>query len=294
MTTIRPNRQAVRDGIGQRLIELGFRRKSERLYEKDEGDLYFWSRFTFSGDDRFRETTGCVSRSLERLVESLEVPNVGQYNIDEPSPAHIYISALSAVGYIEKQLKQDFIEKFNKKMGIFRVLFDPIKRWERQNPLQNPPYYDSGYWSAKNGISLCIEESLKAWQEHVETWIAAVREPSQFARAYCDNRYAFRGNLMRGIVYAHAGDRERARWFLQRIYGLHTWTESDAIEMFHRVPKSSRMFKPGAEENRAAKSSVAGAQRDSAEAYRVAALLNVSLDEDPLGPTEQDERSPQL
>ena len=38
-------RTAIREGIGSRLIELGFRRKSERFYEKDEGDLYFWVRF---------------------------------------------------------------------------------------------------------------------------------------------------------------------------------------------------------------------------------------------------------
>lgn len=100
----RPARQAVRDGIGKRLIELGFRRKTERFYEKDEGDRYFWSSFVIDEYERcFREQTGFRFRALERLTADVGLPEHVQYIFQDPAHYHASISAMGVLRWQDRE-----------------------------------------------------------------------------------------------------------------------------------------------------------------------------------------------
>ena len=84
---------AIDEGIGGRLLELGFRKKSERLYVRETVDLEYWSRFRFQPErlgGGFRERTGIVSKSLQSLSEQVGLIE-SQYNFDYTSASHVHI-----------------------------------------------------------------------------------------------------------------------------------------------------------------------------------------------------------
>lgn len=278
MARVRPNRIAIRDGVGARLIELGFRRKSERLYEKDEGDLYFWVRFVISDDDSFVDRAGVVSREMERMVAATG-EELHQYGVTEPAPGHISISAYDYWAGQDALAEAEFRNSrwWLNLLGPCKSLVPWDRMWAKRSAFKSSRFAGGGRWRVSGSPSGCAAVSLEKWRESVEPWLDEVRDPDGFARCFMYGLMAGEYGVLRAIAWARAGDMNKAKALLLRVHDRRRWTHADAIEKFRKGPRSAWFFKTEAEQTKAAENSVKMALAESAQAERVAAHLGISL-----------------
>ncbi len=277
MASVRPNRLAIREGIGKRALELGFKRKSDRLYEREEGDLTFWLRFTMSDDERFVDLAGVVSRELDEMIAATGA-DLNPYNIDEPSKGHVYISAIDA-WRAQSRASEEAFRKPLRWLGPIYWFLPWINIWRRRDPFTQSPFVEKGRWYAGADPEGCAAASLAKWREIVEPWLDAMQDPRLFARWYSNNQWAYVLTPARAVAFARAGDVAMATWLLQSDFDARNWTEADAIKHFRRGPRSSWHFKTDEEQRAAALDSVELAQFRSARARRVADALGLTLRE---------------
>lgn len=281
MSRIRPVRQAIRDGIGQRLIELGFGRKTERFYDKDEGDCYFWSSFVIDDHERcFREETGFRFRALERLIADVGLMEHVQYIFQDPSPYHAWISALGVLGWQDREAEDAYVDAFKRKAGPFRFFFDPRSKWRAQSPLLNAPYYEKGQWRVGDDPALCVAESLKAWRAHVEPWIAEMRDPKAFARQYRVGRMTPEHCGAAACAWMLADAPEHAAAILKPVYRRKDLTEAEAYARSKRYSRRFGRRLSEQEHRHRAEESVASARKESARAKEIADALGLRLDDE--------------
>jgi hypothetical protein len=274
--------QAARSGIGARLLELGFKRKSNRLYELDEGELHFWVRFKYSSDDTFGDRAGVRSDEFTKLVESAG-EDLYHYLHNENSDAHV---SFSAIGNWSAQVynAEDAFKHRYRRLGPINWFIPWDRLLRRRNPYWRSPYVQNDRWRAMEDPDGCAEASLAKWREVIEPWLAAMRDRKQFAQMYRGCRWYQGDSLVIGIAWVYAGDIERARPYIQEPFDARYWTIEDAIRMFRRRPNFRRLYPTDDKLQAAAARSVAMAQAESAQALRVAQRLNIQLKGAPLLP----------
>jgi len=218
-------RTAIRNGIGSRLIELGFRRKSERFYEKDEGDLYFWVRFELS-DEGFVDWAGIRSKKLEALFAScgLDLP---QYNIDAPANGHLYNGAILQWRW-ESDASFKVADNARNRLNPINWFVDWKRDWAASDPYTQSPYVGRGCWAYADDPEGCAAASLAQWRRTVEPWLAAMRDPHAFADWYCNGHAVRLPDIICSFPWAVAGDKDRAQAYLRRAYRIRPHTRDEA------------------------------------------------------------------
>lgn len=153
---------AIHDGIGAQLLELGFKRKSARLYLKDTGDLSEWVHFRVDGGVEFTELYGVFDNALQRFFdENLDGFDTSQD--ENPRPLHLqswcYVYAVGEANVAAKE---------------WRAARRP---WRPREYFQDPPKDLTPYspcvsaWNklyAADDPAGCAESSRALWTEMVE------------------------------------------------------------------------------------------------------------------------------
>lgn len=218
-------RTAIREGIGGRLIELGFRRKSERFYEKDEGDLYYWVRFELS-DEGFVDWAGIRSKKLEALFASCG-PDLPQYNTNTPADGHLYNGAILQWRW-ESSANFDTADSTRSRLNPLNWFVNWKRDWALSDLYTQSPYVDRGCWAYDDDPEGCAAASLAQWRRTVESWLLAMRDPIAFADWYCNGHAVRLPDIICSFPWACAGDKDRAQAYLRRAYRLRPYTRDEA------------------------------------------------------------------
>ena len=91
---VRPSTIAIRDGVGARARELGFERKSGRLYWREDERVTEWIHFGIRPDETFTETYGIFDKDLRAYVDRYVSPEMHVGPASSVHPAHRVASAL--------------------------------------------------------------------------------------------------------------------------------------------------------------------------------------------------------
>jgi|GEM_PF-3345795 len=158
-------REAVRNGIGARLLELGFTRKSARLYVREDERFKEWVRFSYGGSGAFSDLIGIYDKELAALTESCPHSRGADFGVVSPRPAHVLHSAQTAWRNWESACEKDWRETLD--------WWNPID-WARRTPRRESEASiyvgDRGKWRTNGNPDMCAAESLKIWRKHIEPW----------------------------------------------------------------------------------------------------------------------------
>lgn len=212
-----PNRIAAHEGVGVRAVELGYRRKNERVYEKEAGDLTLSISFYFNGDDRFADESGVRSKKIEDLMDAADLAK-SQYTNNRGRKAHVAKSAIWSWSDENWQGLRAYKEAQRKKWPIAGAFFDWDKRWDRQSPYVLSPYIDKGLWQAVPDAPGCAEISLARWTETIEPWLEAMRDPKNFASWYHRTDGMGANDLHRAVVWTAVGETKYAAKLIRAEY----------------------------------------------------------------------------
>ena len=140
-------KQAFHDGIGARLRELGFKRKSNRLYSLEDDEFLIWTRLDFRWSrgveehDAFYDTTGFFLNPLEAFMAKSPLRDI-RYCNDQRPPGHISRSA-HQIWHKSPEFEQTYGPRG-------QSLWKRFKQWRSDDPYT---YFDGPFFK-KNGIAV--------------------------------------------------------------------------------------------------------------------------------------------
>jgi len=208
-----PMTVASRDGGGARLLELGFERRSSRLYRKDTPDILEWVHFRRHAVGAFTESYGIFDKRMKAFFDDMLGQEAPDW-MEEPLPAHELSNALHHAGDLIRAAVADWRRN--------RSLRRPLEFFrEAPGPEQAHPYQrflaEGGAWFAGDDPAGCAEASRDCWVAGVEPLrnmlladdLAIAREVLKGSA-----RQSFR---YRACLYAFLGDRHSAKAILDEV-----------------------------------------------------------------------------
>ena len=276
MATSRPNHIAFRDGIGARAKELGYRRKSAGVYQRDTADHILWIRASFYGDDAFDDSSGVVSKALDRMIAAAGLENRSYTNLGS-GESHLSISAIWNWREESRASEEDYRAPLRKWGPIY--WFHPWgKHWARKDPYTQCRFAD-GDWRANGDPEGCAAASVKEWRRIVEPWLEKMQDPVEFAYSY--DRHDSICVSLHALAWACARMEGYAEHKLRRRLERPTPTVEEHAAFFMSIKDFQRQY-PDAEafKQRAMEDGEAKRKADLATRARVrqaAAYLGMSL-----------------
>lgn len=223
-----PNTIAWRDGIGARLLELGFKRTGRDVYTLEDKAYIIWGRSNFIDHDLSHDFVGVISKELDRMIDEAGL-DISRHALDEPAKAHVYRSAIEAWDDESRASAEAFRAPLREWSPIY-WFYPWIERWKRQDPFTQCPFTRPGAWYSGDDPAGCAAASLAQWRRIVEPWLAHIRDPATFAAWYEPNRHMAIRAPTTALAWARAGDRERAKRLLHGMYSAPIQSIADSIE----------------------------------------------------------------
>jgi len=202
---------AIRDGIGARLLELVFERRSSRLYRKDTPDILEWVHFRRHAVGAFTETYGIFDKRMKAFFDDMLGPEAPDW-MEEPLPAHEISNALHHAGDLIRAAVADWRRN--------RSLRRPLEFF-REAPEQAHPYQrfwaKGGAWFAGDDPAGCAEASRDCWVAGVEPFrTTLLADDLAIAREVLKGS-ARQSFLYRACLYGYLGDRHSAKAILGEV-----------------------------------------------------------------------------
>lgn len=201
--------KAFRDGIGAHLLELGFEKKTERLYLRDDGRFSEAVDIELDVNETFREYFYIFDREFDRVLAQA-FPDLFFRSGLTREPIEYRIRAHTW------QLMTDADDAAQEKFEAGLKPWNFIRRrWRR--PRRMPERFScltkSYFWSAADDPAECAQQSLAIWKEFMEPWRDAARSDRKvFADRYMTRRiFLSHPELQRIAVEVYAGDVEAAK-----------------------------------------------------------------------------------
>jgi len=266
-------RQAIHDGIGGRANELGFKRKSERLYVREDDSFRLWIRFSFIGQDCFRDYAGVVAKDLEAKFAGFDT-KIYQYGFNQSSQSHVYYSAIQQWKYESIQSQEDF----GCSLGPFRYFLPWERFWRHRDPFSRSKVVSNDAWRPTSDPRGCASQSLEKWQATVEPWLERMRNPVEFAKWYSGSEWSNVQAAARAAAWARAGRLDLAKAILQAEYDIRLVSHDAIMRIIMRQEKIQKRY--GSEEKirNAAKEKLALNQKHSEYSFAFAAYLGIILE----------------
>ncbi len=211
-----PNRIAIHEGIGARLKELGFKRKSERLYVREDDQFEDWVRFELSGRDAFIDISGVLLKGLDETFDNLGL-DLWRYGEFGKRNAHVGRSAIRLWGISSDASLAAYHLRRRRYGWLVWQFWASEARWSATDPYVQSPYTGKGGWQCAANPAGCAAESLQKWRELVEPWFEAMRDKKAFVREYAGLGSARVPPLSRAVACAWADETESAVWYLNEI-----------------------------------------------------------------------------
>lgn len=195
---------AIRDGIASRLEALGFKRKSRRLYLREDERFREWAHFSGSPLE-FGDFIGIFDKEFDALFQQALGPDWPSIGLDDPLPAHVGVGALFAWRRLED------VQEAARRQNL--SWFSPLKylAWEpRRQSYRSPFTTDYGEWSGGVDPAGCAAASLAKWRELVEPWRERMRTDK---RAFVEDYDVWPnggGKLKDIVCHVYMGEREAA------------------------------------------------------------------------------------
>ncbi len=227
MRAVNPITIAIREGIGKRLLELGFQRQGARMYLKETGDYSEWVHFA-NLRGGFQDMYGIHDAALERFVSTtLEVAT----KLNEPGmirPCHIASRSIDHAKW-----------RFGQAWEEWRANRRP---WRPLEYFQNPPDTVSmygpfisqrGVWTPADDPIGCAAATATAWHAHVEPYRARlIASPQAVAREMIQSE-SF-GLTKRIMVTAYLGDKDGALALIEKSLVAEGRQPDEAKLRYHR------------------------------------------------------------
>jgi len=155
---------AIHDGIAVRLQELGFEKRSIRLYLKETGHVSEWVHFSIDREQNFVDTYGVFDNAMQAHLDCYLGPseNPGIPGLNQPG--HIYCTSLTWAKHLAF-LGQKAWKNKRRPWRPLEYFRDPPKadvHW------MFPYISDNGRWRPDPDPVGCAAASLEAWRLDVE------------------------------------------------------------------------------------------------------------------------------
>lgn len=170
---------AIRDGIGRRAQELGFKRKSEKIYERIDDEYRCRVVFRHRKDGAFYDLTGMTALSVLRLYDEAGVAMQVSHG-DGRGVGHIRTPSIAYWATESRNSREEYLRRYEW-LGPFRWLFLLEERWAKRDSYEQCPYICDDGWQPSDDPQACAEISTALWRENVEPWLDAMRDPYQYA-----------------------------------------------------------------------------------------------------------------
>ena len=236
MARSRPNHIAFRDGIGARAKELGYRRKSAGVYQRDTADHSMWVRAYFLGSVDFSDRAGVVSNALDRMIAAAGLENMSYTNM-AAGDCHVSLSAI----YNWRDESEASEEEYRaplRKWGPVYWFYPWGRHWERKDPYTQCHFADR-VWRTLDDPQGCAVASAKEWRRIVEPWLEDMQDPVEFAYSY--DRYTQVCVSIRALAWACARMEGYAEKLLRRRLERRVLTVEERAESFASNKAIQRM-----------------------------------------------------
>jgi hypothetical protein len=210
---LKPATRAINAGIGERIQELGFRRKSGRLYLRE--DERFAEYVIFRSDGlKFYDRLGIFDKDFEAFMVGL--PHRGSNVSDKPRPCHVFKTALGAWRRYEQ--REEF--RLDDRITLIRpwtIIWPGLKLMRKPESKKTPFTTDDGDWLATENWEGCAALSLEKFEEYVVPWRERTRtDKIAFMDEY--SGYSRGGQAQHMCALAYSGRWEAVREMVEVAY----------------------------------------------------------------------------
>ncbi len=223
---------AIRDGIATRLLELGFERKSARLFLREDDRFQEWAHFSISDPRKFSDFIGIFDKDLHALFEKCMSPGRDSSVFSTGRSGHTGTSAIRMWRKSEAARVQALIDRRNG--------WNPLNWFwpsPRRSDYRSPFVTEWGDWQAEHDPQGCAAASLAKWRELVEPWrMGILTDRRALILDYLD--WLHGGSDFQKIVcYVYLGEIRQAEMFCRNILDTEGMAPSEA-ELNSYVRKS--------------------------------------------------------
>lgn len=247
-----PMTVAIREGVGARLLDLGFERKSQRAYVKETGAYSEWVHFRRHSEGDVTDTYGIFDNALQAFCDSVLEPPEDTATRYEPRPSHLYYEGRNHARHVI----YDAVEAWRKARRPWRPFEYLIEHPETAHPYLQF-ISERGRWRDGGDPSGCARAMLECWTAYIEP---------ERARLIADDKAVARRAVevdsghpdVRLATAVYAGEIECARAILARYVDpsafapdpddverrrrYERWSQSEAAEYAAEVTDASRAF----------------------------------------------------
>ena len=197
---IKPATRAINAGIGARIQELGFRRKSGRLWLKEDKRFAEYVIFRTNGLE-FDQDLGIFDKDFDAFMDGL--PERGSNVSDSPRPCHVSECSLSAWRKHE-QHEEHLILRQLKFSRPWTLIWPGLKPISKPASKKTPFATDYGKWRAAEDWEGCAALSLEKFDEYVVPWRERMRtDVNALMDEFCG--YSRGGQSQVMCAHAYAG-----------------------------------------------------------------------------------------
>lgn len=203
---LKPATRAINAGIGERIQELGFRRKSGRLYLRE--DERFAEYVIFRSDGlKFYDELGIFDKDFEAFMDGL--PQRGSNVSDKPRPCHVFKTALGA--WRRHEQREEF--RLDDRITLIRpwtIIWPSLKLMRKPESMKTRLTTDDGDWLAAEDWEGRAALSLEKFDEYVVPWRERTRtDKVAFMDEY--SGYSRGGQAQHMCALAYSGRWEAVR-----------------------------------------------------------------------------------
>lgn len=202
----KPTTIMIRDGIGARLKELGFERKSQRHYRKETGHISEWVHFSIDREDFVVDTYGVFDNAMQAYLD--------EYLGKEESPGSSGLVRPAHASYRSRNLARHeaFVgyeawkatRRIWRPLDYFRDPPDDVIHW------MYPFLSHNGRWDPSNDPEGCAAASQAAFREGIEpNRNEILADNLAIARIWIDSMHVYRHE--RVVLLCYLGDRVTAQ-----------------------------------------------------------------------------------
>lgn len=207
---IDPMTIAIRDGVGARLLELGFERKSLRAYVKQTGIYTEWVHFRRHGEGDVTDTYGIFDNALQAFCDAAFAIPQPTGMAGETRPCHLGYEGRDHA----RSVIHHAVEAWRKARRPWRPLEYLIEYPETAHPYLQF-ISERGRWRDGGDPEGCGQAMLECWAAHIEpTRAELLAGDKTVARLLVAYAYGYPDFRLATAVYA--GNIERAREILAR------------------------------------------------------------------------------
>ncbi len=158
-----PQRVAMREGIGARLLELGFTRRTERFYVREDTEYREWVRFELSSWRAFVDRAGFVHKGLEAAIAALDL-DVERSLSDLRDMAHLRHGAHWAWARQSDASKAAYHKARRRYGWLVWQFWASDRHWSSTDPFEQSAFTGRDGWQCADDPVGCAAESAARWQ----------------------------------------------------------------------------------------------------------------------------------